>query len=121
MSSVFTHQGGKVLANIVVSGAVAVVTYSVPRGKKWTIFQGYAERDVNATLILDIIDAAFEPVWESATEAAGVTNLHFSELADADDVTFLLSHPILAGGWHFRMRYGAAQTTPVTRLWVLET
>jgi len=122
MASVFAHQGGEILSLVETHGAVTEYIYVVPGGKKWTLLTAYIERDVNATLDLFIRDPNLQVLWQITQLAAGVTNPFLpSDLPQIDEREVWCGKLLQLGGFfQVRIVWGVAQTTPVTRLMVLE-
>lgn len=123
MRSIFTKKGGIVKEKETrVHGAIATYAYIVPDGKKWELYGLYIERDVNATLDVDInLVTGNRYLWRMTQIGAGVTNIFLPvDIAGANERDFWMSHPLLGSGYEITITWGAPQTTPETRLWVLE-
>jgi len=78
----------EIVTNVETLGAVATKTWTVTANKRWLVYGGYAERDVNATLDLKVTDASDKTMDIMPQIAAGVTNIGFGNFAS--DAT-----------WHF--------------------
>ena len=101
----------KIVDNFEVLGAVASKTFTVPAGKRWLVYGGYFERDVNATMDIEAYNAANHAIYRFKDQyGAATTNLSWG----AD-------FPVpLDAGMYVKYTWGAGQTTPEVSLLVTE-
>jgi len=116
----WTFPGGRLIDNFATLGAVATISFTVPAGKTWLVFGGTAERDVNATFIVEAYNSADKLLGRLGSQAAGVTSISWGTM-NAVINGLAMQYPFqLRAGDYIKYTWGAAQTTPEVRLNVLE-
>jgi hypothetical protein len=116
------RKGGIVKYETLVHGAISTYAYIVPNGKTWEVMGLWIERDVNATLDLmyNLIGGS-KALFSITQIAAGVTDIEVpSDLPTESEREFINSRPTLVHGMEITITWGAAQTTPETRIWYVE-
>lgn len=105
----------RLVTNFQTLGAVATHTQTVPANRRWLLLDGSIERDVAATLQININDelAAHNLIIHSNTEAAGTTRVQLASLFSSMPI-------VLDAGMQIELTWGVAQTTPEISLVVLE-
>ena len=92
-------------------GAVSTKTFTVPSGKRWVVYGGYAERDVGSTLDIAFYTSGDKLIFAFAQVASGATNISWGLVATA--TAQQLNHPFpLKAGQYIKYTWSMAQATP---------
>jgi len=103
---------GRLEDNAETLGAVTTHTFTVPANTRWEVYGLYIERDANATLDIELYNAANVLLGEWLSQAAGTSNITVG-LVTTGGVNFHMNAKIpLEAGWYIKVTWGAAQTTP---------
>lgn len=110
---------GKIIDNFETLGAVTSKVFTVPSGRKWIVYGGFAERDTSATFTIGIYNDDDELVQSLIARgnpiAAGTTDIDWGIHCYNSVANYLypLQHPLLLdSGWYVKYTWGAAQSTP---------
>jgi len=116
-----TEQWTDIKDNYEELGAVTTKTFVVPAGKIWMIYGGTAERDVSATLDIELYNETDKLVLKLAQIAAGGTRVSwggFMSVASVGSTPFAFP---AKGTWYIKYTWGATQTSPAVTLVVAES
>lgn len=110
-----TFLGGEVVTNQADAGNVSTHRFTVPANKKWLLMYAYAERDTSATFDAEILDTADAHIGRLCDQvSAGTTNIDLPRDALWPNII------VLDSGFDVLFTWGAAQTSPLVALVVLE-
>lgn len=115
----FDPMKGRPKDNYEVLGAVTTKSFIVPAGKRWLVIGGTAERDVSASMQIEIYNASNKVALRGAYTAAGTTLISWGSMAvvAADRIGFPI---LLETGMYVKYTWGAAQTSPEVTCLVME-
>ena len=92
-------------------GAVATKTFTVPAGKRWLVYGGYAERDVGSTLDIAFYTSGDKLIFAFPQVTSGSTNISWGIVATASAQQTTIPIPLKAGQY-VKYTWSMAQTTP---------
>lgn len=108
--------------NYEVLGAVTIKKFTVPSGKRWTVWGGYCERDVEGTLLIEIYDANDKLVALILSLVAGTSNMSWGVMCMSGANVVNMKSPFpLDTGMYIKYTWGAEQTSPEVTCLITET
>lgn len=113
----FDPRKGRIVTNFETLGAVTTKSFTVPLNMRWLVLFGRAERDVSATLDIDVYDASDQLILKMNAVSAATGDVHWTNRANN---VALWCPVLLETGMYVKYTWGVAQTTPEVSCVVLE-
>jgi len=103
---------GRIVDNAETLGAVTTHTFTVPDDCRWELYGIIVERDVSATLVVEMFNENDFRLGAIASMAAGTGALTILPISVGGEDYMITCLMPMKAGWYIKLTWGAQQGTP---------